>query len=523
MHLPRPTSFLFPLLATALAHAQIPQELLGTWIGTSELNRDEKITIEKGAIVVGGERMPLKLHGPGVLVIGGDDGDRAEFKVAGDVLTFTIEGTSMQYRRSGVQPKPADRPADKPEAKPADQPAPEGNPLAKQPAADPFARAFVGRDIALTLTGTLAAGYRGKLVFRGTEYPAEAKADGNRLDGRFRAGQVSYEFTAALTGDRLKLESGGSTYDLDVPPLAQPKAPANPLAGGGAPAAGAPAVPAGTPPPLDGVYDGECQRFDHPRGWFGFEMPRGWTVHSQDDTGMLLNPGLRETDTLDAILGLMWGRLEKQDHNVPVATVIEGKLPQLRAALAQQGLTAGDPEGKIATYRGKDVPGAVVTLRARTQSGQNVLVWIGGIVKRDGWISVSGVLLDSSLDKYLPKLKRIFTSLEPKPPERNPKLEAVLVGATFASVQHGRVVESSHAATYSFGAGGGVTRRLMSNVSSQPGMPGVMTDAETSGSYEVCGDVLFLYFQSGQETGQVVLRGDQAVAIRIGNGEYPRQ
>ncbi|MBK8101478.1 MAG: hypothetical protein IPK26_30730 [Planctomycetes bacterium] len=513
-------ALLFALTASAIAPTQIPQELLGSWTGTSEANRNEKLVIEKNAIVIADDRMPLKLQAPGVLVFGdGDDGERAEFKVAGDTLTLTIEGMALQYRRAGAAPKPAERRTDKP----AEQPAAGGtdNPLAKAPAADRFARAFTGREIQLTLAGTAADGYRGTLVFRGTEYPAEAKAADNELTGRFRAGQSWFDFTANLTGDHLKLESGGATYDLDAPAL--PKAPDNPLAGGGTPPGDAP-VPGGTTPPeLPDVFAGKCERFDHPRGWFAFEMPPGWTVHSQDDTGMVLNPGLGPTDTLDAILGLMWGRLEKQDHNVPVAKVIESKLPQLRAALAEQGLTVGEPEGRIETFRGKDVPGAVLVLRGQTQNGQAVQVWFGGIAKRDAWISVSGVLLASAEAKYLPKLKRIFTSLEPKPPERNAKAEAALAGVTFASVQSGRVVKSSHAATYAFGAGGSVTRRLMSNVSTEPGMPGVMTDAETTGNYEVCGDVLYLYFASGQETGQIVLQGGQAVAIRIGNGEYPRQ
>lgn len=515
-------SVLFAIATAAFAPAQIPTELLGSWTGTGEANRNEKLVIEKNAIVIADDRMPLKLQAPGVLLFGDDDdGERAEFQVAGDTLTLTIEGTALTYRRSGAAGKPADRPTPKPNDTPTDKPATGGtdNPLAKAPAADRFARDFRGREIQLKLTGTAAAGYRGTLTFRGTEYPAEAKATDHRLTGRFRAGQSWFDFTADLTDDHLKLTSGGVDYDLDAPPL--PKTDQNPLAGGN-PTVDAPTHTA-TPPELPDVFAGRCERFDHPRGWFTFEMPPGWTVYSQDDTGMVLNPGLGPTDTLDAILGLMWGRLEKQDHNVPVAKVIESKLPQLRAALAQQGLTVGEPDGEIETFRGKDVPGAVLVLRGQTQTGQAVQVWFGGIAKRDAWISVSGVLLAAAEAKYLSKLKRVFTSLEPKPPERNAKVEAALAGATFASVQNGRVVQSSHAATYAFGAGGSVTRRLMSNVSPTPGLPGVMTDAETTGNYEVCGDVLYLYFASGQETGQVVLQGGQAAAIKIGNGEYPRQ
>jgi len=88
---------------------------------------------------------------------------------------------------------------------------------------------------------TLAAGggtYRGTLTFQGTGYPAEGRAQGNRLDGTFAAGGQSYPFSAVLEGATLMLESGGSQYAL----TRAGAAPANPLAGpsgGVQPAAGA--------------------------------------------------------------------------------------------------------------------------------------------------------------------------------------------------------------------------------------------------------------------------------------------
>jgi hypothetical protein len=92
-------------------------------------------------------------------------------------------------------------------------------------------------------------------------------------------------------------------------------------------------------------------------------------------------------------------------------------------------------------------------------------------------------------DAYLPKLKRIFTSLEPRPPERDPKLEAALVGRSFSSSQYGRATGSASHATDSFAAGGSVSLRLTTNVISSPR---VGADSETGGRHEVCGDVLYL-------------------------------
>jgi hypothetical protein len=533
MPFPAPTTLrllLASILVSGAAAGQVPKSLLGSWIGASEENRGEKLVIEKDVIVIDGERQPYRLQSPGVIVIGGEGGERAEFAIEGDVLTFTLDGESATYKRDGAapparsEPKPTDegRTGTPPGAEPPNPPGkPGANPLGK-PAGDPFARAFRGRDLELTLEGRAADGYRGKLVFQGTTYRAEATARGSDLSGRFQSGADWFDFKATLDGDHMKFESGGTTYELEGAPLPAGR-PTNPLgrSPGGNGERGGEAVPETAPPPaLDGVFAGATKRYEHPRGWFGFDMPEGWSVHQESGTGMLLNPGLTAADTLDAIIGLMWGRLETAEQNVAVGKIIAQRLPLLQKTLAEQGIPVGEPEGEIKTFRGKDVPGAVVVLRGETQQAQKFQVWFGGIVKRDAWIAVSGVILDGKEAVYLPKLKRIFASLEPRPPERNQKLEAALVGRSFSSSQYGRVTESAHHASYTFAAGGAVSRRLMSNVISKPGLPGVSADSETSGRYEVCGDVLYLYFESGQEVGQVTQQGGNVTGIRIGSAVY---
>ena len=497
-------------LLASVAIAQVPKALLGHWIGTSPNHRGEKLEIGPDEIVIAGKRLPYRSHGPVAIVIGGENGQRAEFEIQGEVLTFTLEGEPATYQRAS---SPADVSKTKSPATGAAKKAPddrEVNPLQKPLARDLFARAFRGQDIALELEGSAADGYRGKLVFQGAAYRAEATARGKDLAGRFQSGATWFEFKASLQGDHLKLESGGTSYDLEGSALPA-AAPENPLE-----------KPRGAIPvaELDGVFAGSTKRYEHPRGWFGFDMPEGWSVHQESATGMLLNPGLTATDTLDAIVGLMWGRLETADQNVPVAKIITQRVPLLRQALATQGLTVGEPEGEVKTYRCKDVPGAVVVFRGQNPQGKAFGVWFGGIVKRDGWIAVSCVVLDGKESTYLPKWKRIFTTLEPRPPERNPKLEAALVGRSFSSSQYGRRTDSAHHASYTFDAGGVVTRRLITNVITKPDKPGIGADSETGGRYEVCGDVLYLYFEPGQEVGQVVVQAGEVSCIQIGTAKY---
>jgi hypothetical protein len=144
----------------------------------------------------------------------------------------------------------------------------------------------------------------------------------------------------------------------------------------------------------------------------------------------------------------------------------------------------------------------------------------GGIVKRDGWIGVNSVTLATREAAYLPKVKRIFSSLDPTPPKRNLTLEAALVGRSFSSSKYGRITESAHHATYTFATANVVQRRIMTDIISQPGLPGSTIDSERSGRYEVCGDLLYLFFDTGQEAGQVQKQGGRVIGFRLGTNEY---
>ncbi len=501
----------FQLLGLALSVVLFPcfvQEdpnVLGRWIGADEDNNGEEVVIEKEFITIAGDRLPLRWLRPGVLALRLDDEEMEfEYAVKGDELSVTSEGETSKYKRAGV-PEKKDKPS---------------NPLGGS-SADPFARKFEGDGLRVDLTGSRADGYRGTLILRGLEYPAEAKsADGRNLSGRFQVQETWYDFTATLDGDSMSLSSGGKTYRLKGEKLAEKKLP-NPL-GEGPDEAQNPLTVEGeiTLQELDNVYDGEVEHFEHPRGWFSFEMPTGWSVFQQADTMMVLNPGLTAADTLDAIISLFWGRLEVADQNQPVGKVLEKHTPNLKQALAQQGIEIGDPEGPVFLVQGKDVPGAVLEFRGKTAQGKGFKLWVASLVKREYWLSVTAVVLDGKEEKFLPKTKRVFLTLEPRPPERNPTLEAALVGQSFTSSSFGKVTQSAFHATYTFAAGGSVTRRLMSNVASQPGLPGTSTDAERTGSYEVAGDIVYLFFDTGQEVGQVIQEAGQVAGIRIGTAEY---
>lgn len=94
---------------------------------------------------------------------------------------------------------------------------------------------FSGEGLTLTLS---RAGneFTGTASLGGKSFPLKGVVDAaGRLSGTFTAGGNSYDWSAAVEGDILKFETGGTVYHLTIPaadnPLAKKPAPANPLAG----------------------------------------------------------------------------------------------------------------------------------------------------------------------------------------------------------------------------------------------------------------------------------------------------
>jgi len=457
------------------ATAQSAADLHGRWLEVGEGAERIELEFVEGFVLCAGTRTPYAVPRAGWLVIGDPPQAELGFELLRDELTLSVPWERVVLRRVADPPK-------------------ETQPKPTEPG-DPFARTFSSADVALVLRGSEEVGYTGQLALDGTLHPVEARLVGRRLRGSFGEGEESTKFTATLEGDELELSiRGGRSFTLRGDPL--------------------------PPPALAGVYDGEVRHYEHPRGWFGIDVPKGWAVGALGDEGLTFDLGLDPNAMPEAIAGMLWGRLPEEDQNRPVARVLEKYVPTLRAALREQGLIIGEPDGPIGTYRGKDVPCAVARFVGGTTTGVECVVWCGTILKRDSYLTVSCVYAADKEEKYLPKLKRLLVTLEPRPPERNPKLEELFVGKTFSSSQYGRVVEAAHHASYTFSANNQVYRRLMSNIVSQPGLPGSTVDSEAYGRYEVCGDVLFLFFDTGQQAGEVLMESGRVVGFRIGAAQY---
>jgi hypothetical protein len=485
-------AFCCVLLFSAAPLTAQAEALHGSWKGVGEDNADEVLEFRAdGTAVSDGERVRWALVRQGLLRITGEDGPfEVAYRLAGDRLVLTLFGDEYPYQRVG---RPAPPPVETPRpAPPVDNPLaqpPAGNPLAR-PGPDAYARRFAGNDIALELSGSAAAGYRGTLEFAGATYPVTARLDQAGLRGTFEVGGQPFAFEARLDGDRLRLRSGGNEYQLEAPPLAADPAPAvQDIA--------APAEGGGT-------------RWQHPRGWFGFEMPRGWSVARELEDGLMLNPGLAPTDTLDALILVRHGRLDEAERRLAPVELIRRGEPDLRQELAGQGIRIGPAEKAPRAVQVGAAPAAEQTWRGTTQNGITVEVWLGALVEGEFSVAVVAVLVDGKGARFMPQIRRVFETLSANPPKDDP---TALAGRSFSHSETFPGSGSFHT-IYEFRADGTVRKQMIVSGGDVGG------DSDEVGRFEVVGDEVTLSFGDDRSSGKIVVEGGVVRGLRFGRTLY---
>jgi len=466
------------------------EDLVGTWEGIDENTDFEQLIVSKdGTLTVGGLKGTWKTLGLSRLRYT-LDGETltVRYKIKKDLLTITADGEKLVYRRKSKAAKPPEKQPESSGSK--------GNPLGKgvPQASDPFLRRFSGDGLTLELRAN-PGGYRGELRQGEAIWPIEATREGLSLTGTFTADQISYGFVAHLEGDRLNLKSGGRTYSL--------------RAAGGAGAR--------IPPALAGVAQGKTTRFVHPKGYFSFDLPQGWSAGGEFEGGMLVNPGLKEGDSLDVVLLVNYGELDQGEVGRSPAALLDANSAEFRRNMRGQEIILEKAVKKAKPVLVKDVPGAVQEWIGRTQNGKPLRLWLGAVVKREYYMTVTAILLSKKEGAYLPGAKRIFFSLAPKPPKRNPEAEAALAGQSIAKTDNSAGGFSG--TTYEFSAGGSVTTEfLFSGITGSVDVGGSNTE---HGTYEVVGQMLYMYFRSGQVSGELVKERGRLTGVRLGEAFYP--
>lgn len=274
--------------------------------------------------------------------------------------------------------------------------------------------------------------------------------------------------------------------------------------------------------PIEGQHTGPVTTFSHPRGWFTFEMPPGWTVPNVGDEHLAINPGLASTDTLDALVIASFGELDAASAQLDPSAVFaqaKGAIVQDLAAQSIQVVeTAAAPRAvRLAHGNGitQEWPGKA--------AGRDVRVWFGGLVRDGYYFTVTAVVVSGQESRFLPGVKRLLHSVHARPPQPNTAAEQALVGARFAAIDtRPGGSRGSFSSTIEFSAGNRVKKTM-----TMSGLVGLSTDiggsSEEWGTYAMSGGEVTLSFRDGTDTLHLTIEQGQVVALVRGDRVYRRR
>jgi len=168
--------------------------------------------------------------------------------------------------------------------------------------AQSFSGGYQNKELRIELREAPGGAYSGTITFQGQDFPATARALNGQLSGSFKAGADSFPFTATVSGNTMKLSSGGTDYVLGKETVT-----ANPLARLGTAA----------PSPAGFVTH------KHAMG-YSLRAPQGWTFNDNAEGIVMLPPGV----TFDPS--------HANNPEMYIATVKDGYTPAEEAQFVQQ-------------------------------------------------------------------------------------------------------------------------------------------------------------------------------------------
>jgi hypothetical protein len=287
--------------------------------------------------------------------------------------------------------------------------------------------------------------------------------------------------------------------------------------------AGAPAQgPGSTVQALEGIHAGPATAISHPRGWFTLEAPQSWSVAEQGDSHMLINPGLGTSDSLDALVVVSYGELDALQARADLVALFSEVKPAIIRDLALRGIEVRDSGAPPRIVQLAHTTGLVQEWPGRA-GAREVRTWFGGLVKDGYFFTVTGVVLAGREDRFLPGVKRLFFSANPRPPQRNVAAEQELAGAEFWALEtRPGGTSGSFSTTFALGAGGRVKKTMTVS-----GMTGFSThvggESEEWGTYEVVGDEVTFTFGNSRDTLRILLEQSQIVGLERAGRVYRRR
>jgi hypothetical protein len=389
------------------------------------------------------------------------------------------------------------------------------NPLAKKPA---WVGTFSDGSVTLAVKQDGGDRFSGELTVGGQTYPVSgSQSGGTQLAGVFRVGEASFAFKATLAGDTMTLVSDGNTYTLA---REQPKAPANPLGGGGgrapAPASPAPHAGGGDASALGDVFGGAVTPFKQSQGWLTFGMPQGWGVQGEEPGTILFNPGYAQGGVLEAVVVGRYGDLDPSERGKSMADLLRNLGPAVQQELAtEMGIQVSkSSEAREVTLNGQS-GGCYDMEGVQSQDGTKVSVWLGGLVNGGRFFTVLAIVQQGKEAAYLPQAKRILASARVAAPKPGEQPAVSLAGHEF--FRESTSGSGSFSTTYEFYQGGQVKK---TSYFSAAGLGGGGATTEDTGNYTQAGNRVSMQFKDSQDQGTLEIQNGQLAGIRFGNALY---
>lgn len=261
------------------------------------------------------------------------------------------------------------------------------------------------------------------------------------------------------------------------------------------------------------AWTGPATAWKSDDGVLSAELRQGWTIARAEAGRVLVDPGLRPTDTLDCLLVVVWGELDESQRALDAAGIMQAQDEELRAELrAQQvDLQRAKSTPTRVDAHGRDAAEQVYEGRA---AGNPVRTWVGTTIQ-DGWhATVVAVVAAGREARFLPGAKRLLSSARLAAPKRDARAEARLVGAEFGGRQDfgaGGAIDVA----YRFEGDGGVVRTSL--VSGSFGVDGAVGGESTKRGRWTCdGERVRMRFDDGVEEALLELQGSRARALVVG-------
>lgn len=248
-----------------------------------------------------------------------------------------------------------------------------------------------------------------------------------------------------------------------------------------------------------------------------FELPSGWDIARADARSALLDLGLREPDTLDALVIVTSGEVPEEARDISVVQLVRSHLREIATELVDLQVEIDPRTAVVRQVRLPDGSGAELTVDGTSGGEHPVKVWVGAIRNDTRYAGVIAVIVAGQEGRFLPGARSVLRTLE---------ISAVAL-PTGGDIDRGTANltgefgystggATSRTITYTFYANGNVTVHKMFS------SPVGSHESTAHGTFTVRGDSVAMLIEGEVVEGAIEGSNAGIQALRIGGTRYAR-